>query len=243
MYDLTRFTEHDCAHLRQTVLARIGTGATSMEALANQLVQAFYTQFRDPVTDAPVYALIRCYITQRVDKLDSRLQALAGTALGRRPSPTMKCLVLLATAGDRPEWNDRTRSMRHQVIPLPSEEMILRFPMIAQMLQQFGFKLSAVAAGNPADLHMPEKRMHNVFYVSDAVGSPYIPAQQKFVLPYGIKSVIGMGGILPYGDVFAVILFSKVAVAETITKPFGALAIDIKGALVPFAGKTVFTPA
>ena len=43
----------------------------------------------------------------------------------------------------------------------------------------------------------------------EAAGSPYIPAQEDFVQPVGIRSVLGFGGMLPGGDIFVVILFSR----------------------------------
>ena len=54
-----------------------------------------------------------------------------------------------------------------------------------------------------------EPKTYNVFHVPEAFDNPLIPAQEDFVLPYRIKSVLGFGGLLPSGDIFAVILFLK----------------------------------
>jgi hypothetical protein len=240
MYDLTRLTDSDFVHIRQALVAAIGRNSTSMEAVAGRVVRFFYTQFPDPATAAPACALARCYVTQRFEKLEPRLHVLVRRIL--TPHDAMKCLALLASAGDRPEWNDRTRSANHQVIPLPSEVFVRRFPMITRMFQQFGIKVSALVGGDAADLYMLAHRTHNIFYVPDAVGSSYIPAQQEFVLPYGIKSVVGMGGILPYGNLFAVVLFAKVPIPQPVAQHFATLAIDIKMALVPFDKKVFEEP-
>jgi hypothetical protein len=240
MYDLTRLADPDLILIRRALVAAIGGRATSMEAVAGKIVNFFYTQFRDSAADVPACALVRCYVTQRYEQLEPRLQPLVRRMFTQPPQASMKCLTLLASAGDRPEWNDRTRSLKHQVMPLPSEAMVSRYPMIARMFQQFGIKLSALVAEDAAELHMLEHRTHNIFYVPDAAGSPYIPAQQEFVLPYGIKSVVGMGGILPYGNLFAVILFAKVPIPQPVIKHFASLAVDIKMALVPFGDKKVF---
>ena len=53
------------------------------------------------------------------------------------------------------------------------------------------------------------KKTYNTFYVPESVGSPYIPTQDDFVIPNGIKSVLGFGGVLSSGEPFVVIMFSK----------------------------------
>ena len=39
-----------------------------------------------------------------------------------------------------------------------------------------------------------DQRQYNVFHVPDANGSPFIPAQTEFVVPCGVRSVLGFGG-------------------------------------------------
>jgi hypothetical protein len=85
-----------------------------------------------------------------------------------------------------------------------------------------------------------EQRSFNVFHVPEAAGSSYIPAQQEFVIPSQIKSVLGFGGILPSGSLFAVIMFSKCPIAKDTTELFKPLALNVKMAVLPHEG-TVFT--
>ena len=53
----------------------------------------------------------------------------------------MKCLTLLASTGDEPEWRDRHRSRGHQAIPLPSADIVEQAPMVAQLINQLGVPL------------------------------------------------------------------------------------------------------
>lgn len=211
-----------------------------MEALANAVVRALYTQLVDPTTGQPGCALVRFYKTHHYDRLGPDLQAIAGSHAGLSSISGIKCLTLLATAGDRPEWNDRHSSVNHQVIPLPSEEIVTQSPMIAHLFKQFGLKPHSLLHGDPQTLLGLEHRTYDIFYVPDAVGSPYIPAQEELVIPYGIKSVVGFGGVLPYGDLFATILFAKVPIPPRTAKRFETLALSLKMALVPYVGKRVF---
>ncbi|WP_207706714.1 hypothetical protein [Acetobacterium tundrae] len=60
---------------------------------------------------------------------------------------------------------------------------------------------------DPAFLLDIEQKSYGVFLVPQALGSPYIPAQKEFVVPYQIKSVMGFGGMLPMLDIFVIIIF------------------------------------
>jgi hypothetical protein len=81
----------------------------------------------------------------------------------------------------------------------------------------------------------------NVFYVPEAVGSPYIPAQEQFVTKFGIKSVLGFGGMLPSGDLFAVIMFSKVPISAEIADMFKPLALNVKMVALAFTEEATFS--
>jgi hypothetical protein len=83
-------------------------------------------------------------------------------------------------------------------------------------------------------------KRHGVFHVENALGSPYIPAQQEFVVRYGIRSVLGFGGLLFNGELFAVILFSTVRVPSSAADRFRTLALDVKSAFSRFDEASVF---
>ena len=73
------------------------------------------------------------------------------------------------------------------------------------------------------------------FFVPKALSaSPYIPAQTEFVIPYGIKSVMGFGGMLPSSNIFVIIMFLKVSISKETADLFKNLSLNIKLALLPF---------
>lgn len=74
----------------------------------------------------------------------------------------------------------------------------------------FGIAIDAVLEPDPKLIVDLQRTKFNVFYVPEALGSAHIPTQKDFVIPYQIKSVMGFGGLLPSGNLFAVILFSKI---------------------------------
>ena len=56
-------------------------------------------------------------------------------------------------------------------------------------------------------------------------------AQDEFVVPYGVTSVLGFGGLLRSGELFAVILFSRAPIPEASALRFRAIALDVRSAL------------
>jgi hypothetical protein len=228
--DLTNFSIGSM--LRAGVaLRRDQRGVGTMEDAAQLAVSYFYTHCLDAVDGERACALVRFYKTHEYGELGTPLKRVADRQLGSvRPSDAMRCLVLLATAGDVPAWNAREHSQSHQVIPLPNAEMVRRAPMILRLIEDMGLDVNAVVEGSPA----PERgdtRSYDVFHVEEARGSPHIPAQRDFVEPYGIKSVVGFGGLLRSGELFAVILFSRVRVPPASAARFRTIALDLRSVL------------
>jgi hypothetical protein len=240
VHDLARFTLGDMTRCG-VELRKIGLEASSMEEVADRTVRYLYQRLRDSSLEAPACALVRLFVTMPYDELESAQQEFARSVLGRAPdSPEMKCLTLLATAGDEEAWNSRHTSVGHSALPLPGEDAIARSPMIAQLIRQLGVQLDALVGSDERLMIDSEQHSFNVFYVPEAQGSPYIPAQREFVLPYGIRSVLGFGGLLPSGDLFATILFARTPIPREVADLFKTLALNVKVALLPFVGRRVF---
>ncbi|MFL5539688.1 MAG: hypothetical protein ACJ8J0_11885 [Longimicrobiaceae bacterium] len=216
----------------------------SMEDAAGSIVRYFHEAFRDPQTGERECALVRFYKTHPYGALEPELQAFAAKLMrGREPWDEMKCLVLLGTAGEEPEWYSRRQSRGHQAIPLPSVEMVEQAPMIAQLVRQLGLDLEHVVEPQAELLGELGGKTYNVFYVPHAPGSPAIPAQDEFVRKYGIRSVVGCGGIHLTGDLYAAILFSRVEVPPESADRFRNIALDLKLCIAPFRDDRVFASA
>ena len=81
--------------------------------------------------------------------------------------------------------------VRYRAIPLPSPEIVEKAPMISQLIKELGVELSTVLQPSSEIVKEMSGKHHGVFHVENALGSPYIPAQQEFVVRYGITSVLG----------------------------------------------------
>jgi hypothetical protein len=219
-------------------------GEACMETAAAAVCRFLYDELGDG-GGGRACPLVRFYKTHAYGALPPELQRFAKRAFGAvaisPPEPAMKCLTLLATVGDEPQWNDRRASENHQAIPLPSPYVVERAPMIAQLIREFGMDLGSVVRPPGDVVRALGGKSYGVFHVENAAGSPYIPAQEGFVDRYGIRSVVGFGGLLPTGDLFGVILFSRVHVPVGSADRFRPLALELRSCLTPYED-AVFVP-
>jgi hypothetical protein len=233
MYDVISYPLRDLTAC-SSALRKLSCGDT-IEDAAQAIVMHLYEELRDGRDHTRICALARFFATRPLGRLGAQLQSCARRLLGNvPPSNQMRCLVLMGSAGVRPAWNDREASVAHRVIPLASGAMVERSPMISQLIRQFGLEPATVVGGDPSLLVDLEQKSYNVFHVPVARNSPYVPAQTEFVVPYGIRSVIGFGGMLPSGNLFAVILFARVPIPREIADLFRPLALSVKLAILPF---------
>ena len=239
MSQLGRFTLRDMTEIGSR-LRKLNDAGVSMEEVAGRITQCLYQVLQDG--DRPACKLVRFFKTHSYGSLPVTLQHQA-KSLHRGPKllNRTKCLTLLATTGAKPEWNSRALSQGHQAIPLVSEEMVAQAPMISQLIRQMGLDVRSLLQPRPEILMDTEQRTYNVFHVPEALASEYVPAQD-FVAEHGIRSVLGVGGLLPSGNLFAVILFSMVPIPRETADLFRTLTLSIKLAVLPFDEGEVFTP-
>jgi hypothetical protein len=240
MPNIDDFTLKDMVEV-SSALRKMGTGATSLEEVADKIVHYLHDHLIDKKTGEKACALVRFFKAHPYGELEEDLQEFARNVMKTSPgSPAMKCLILLASAGTLPEWNSRKQSRGHKAIPLPSEHFVRAFPMISQMIQQMGLEIVTIMQPDPAVVVDMTQKTYNVFHIPEATGNKYIPAQDDFVIPFGVRSVIGFGGILPSGNLFVIIMFSKVPVPRQTAEMFRSLALSVKVAVLPFVGKKLF---
>jgi two-component system, NtrC family, sensor kinase len=241
MYDIQKMTLRDMSECG-LALRRLGDNAQSMEEVSNNIIKYLYQNFVDSSSGEKLCVLIRFFKTHSYKELTPDLQEYARGILSDRIVPdNLKCLTLLATAGELPEWNSRHQSVGHKLIPLANEDAIARIPMISQLIQQLGLNPGIVMQPDPNLLTDLEQKMYNVFYVSHALESPYIPSKNSFVVPFNVKSVLGFGGVLPSGNIFTILMFCKVFIPPIVINLFRPLALNIKMAILPFDDSCIFS--
>lgn len=241
MYDLADFKLSDAASCSMA-LRKTGFNADSMEDVAKTATRFLYENMLDKRAGTRACALVRIFKTHSFDALGKDLKSRIETSQDRHITyfPGMRCMVLLATAGDLPEWNDRIQSKNHQAIPLPSPEIVGKMPMISQLLKQLNFNLTTITKPSSSLFLDPEESNFGVFFIPEAQDSPHIPDQETFVRKHKVQSVFGFGAMLPSNNMFAAVLFSKVPISRESANFFKTFALSLKVALVPFDGLNLF---
>lgn len=212
----------------------IATEAVTVEECAQRWMFHLYDNLLDDAGESAC-VLVRCFRTSRYARLSTELRDLASeVADSEQLDSATQCIVLLGSAGINPEWNSRHNSAGHRVIPLLSSEMVARSPMIAQLFRQMGVDMRTVL--QPADELIVTEHPGSleIFYVPDALNSPYIPAQDDFVVPYRVGCVVGFGGILSSGSIFAIVMFLGLPISAETAQFFRSLASVVKTELERF---------
>jgi two-component system NtrC family sensor kinase len=227
------------AHIRG-----LGKAAHSMEELACETTSYLFDDLITEPGHHKACALVRFFRTIEFQYLEPYLQSQIIEKSGRMQA-TDKFLVLLGTSGLERHWNRRQLSAEHQAIPIMSPEMVEQSPMIARLITQLGFEISTLfstARSPKMRFNDPQDRDYNIFYEPDARTSPFIPSKADFVMPYAIRSVIGYGSLLPSGDLYAVIMFFRVLLQDTIAQKFTTLALSTTIAALSLPTDAIFIP-
>jgi PAS domain S-box-containing protein len=204
-------------------LRELGTASANSDEAASRIVTHLYESLRASRSGAHACPLVRLFRTVSWSALPDDAKSALRPTLDREPSPDMRWLSLSATRGVIDDWNDPHRSRAHRFLSIAAPEAP---PMVTALVAQLG--LSAKA---PFILRT-EDSLCDIFYIEQAPGSPFVPAQADFVLPYGIQSVLGFGGLLFDCEAFAVILFCAVHVARETADLFRLIAPSVGLALV-----------
>ncbi len=211
-----------------------------MVEAAENVVRFFCDDFMEAGTGTKSCVLVRFFKTHDYTELNADLKAFADQMIAKAATAhNFKCFTLLATRGINAKWNSPNNSQRHRVIPLPSDQAVEQIPMMRSMLKQMGMDIPSIIAPDPDIVLDLSQKTYNVFHIPCAEGNDHIPMQAEFVKPYGVKSVLGFGSVLPSGNVFVVIIFSRTAIDAETANRFVTMALNVKMAIIPFE-KSVF---
>jgi two-component system NtrC family sensor kinase len=239
MYRLDAFKLSDMASCSADI-RQFGLESDSFEEAAEKIIRYFYSNFCTEQGD-PALSLARIFKTVRFDGLDDELRRLAQQNF-ESVSDT-RFLALMASVGELSNWNDRRSSRSHRLVPL-SDTAALRanMPMIAALLREYDSYGTDPDQNGPSAnagyILEPDQKRFNVFYVPEASSCALI-TDQDFVKQFGIRTVLGFGGMLNSSSSFWIVMFCRVFVPKEIAQMFNPLCLSAKNALLH---SSVFRP-
>ena len=238
MHDLGDFSLRDVAECSARV-RRLGLGAGSMEEAACRIVTYLYEDLTDRRAGQRACSLVRFYKTHPYGLLDAGRRRFAEARFTGEPaSPGARCLALLATAGDEPMQRALAGSRGGQAIPFKAASESAHVPGMIRDVTQLGVDIGVAASPSAGAASDPPP--DNVFHLHEAASSREIPVQDAYLTSHKIRSVLGFGGLLPAGDLFVVVLFTKVSIGDAARDLFRALALAVKVGVMSFERGPIF---
>jgi hypothetical protein len=230
VYALERFSVDDLVELSREVRA-LGDGADTMTEVAQRLVDKLFEAFRTASGD-PALLSARLYKTHRFSDLPPDLKRIAADREedieDRQP-----CLVLLAAADDPAIATEAAANPNDRVQPL-TERGLAEQPLMRHLLDGLGVEVASVLDPDRA----AESRLHtrdlDVFHVPDLAVADGVDEQaRERVQELGLSSMAVTGGVLLSGEMFMVVLFTRVQISDYVAQLMRSLGLAIKAALVP----------
>jgi hypothetical protein len=231
VHDLEQFSLRSMTECG-VALRKAGSGNSSMEDVAAETLEYLSSTLTFADRAEGACALARFFITQRYSQLPKDVQQKLAIKQASSDSDPA-CVLLIATRGFKPEWNER-RSARNQLaIVLSKDDALSDYPMLAGITSQLDAPLETIQTHT---VFISEQNPDNyyAFYLPDVLSASSIPAQDEFVVPNGVRAVVGYGGELPSGCLYTVVLFLRVAISRQVALAFRPFALNTKIALLPF---------
>lgn len=185
MLNFSQSTTTDYVSFARALPADLEDYETHEEA-SQRIVESLYQSFVD---ERPYLSLVRIYRLCAYDELAPELQSMT-------TEDTPYVMALTGTYGEEEAWCNRHYSQGHKLIPVKPSTVRSQIPMFEKMLvDSMGVDLDVLyETGDP--VAATKGGLSGLFHVPVAEHSPVIPAQEGFVIPYGIESVVGFGGIM-----------------------------------------------
>ncbi len=222
--DLTNLSHESLDGFMEKLLGTLD-GMDSVEAACINLSRSMYEQCIHQGAQSLV--LSRVFRSIAFDQLPAEIKEAADQAVGGSAKDEDRFLVLLGTWGKEDAWRDRKSSAGHKAIPL-DPSVVKTIPMLSRAIQQIGLDLGIeTESKDPSGLGIAGvSGAFGVFHVETAPHSQYIPAQEGFVIPYGVQSVLGSGARLPNGEIALYISFSCHTIPESSAVYFSSMMVE-----------------
>jgi histone H3/H4 len=219
-----------------------------LEDAAQSLATQLHTQFGESVVIARVFFTVPYdALPPKNKEFVSKLAESAQAASELRA--TTPVLSLIGTHGQEENWCDRRQSKGHVGIPLISSSFVDSIPMISRLLKELGVPVEWVDSHDAEIIIETVGRSAGLFFVENAAEATdrqgrKIIAAQDFVSDYGVKSVLGIGGAYPSGEMIVVVAFCRETFPRTIAEHFLPLTDLFKSETASLVGgKRIFSEA
>ncbi|MEE1940804.1 SpoIIE family protein phosphatase [Streptomyces sp. TRM 70361] len=215
-------------------LRKAAREAASMEEAAQTVADFLYRGMTD-AGGRRVCPLVRLFVTRRWDALgpEDRAAALVRSARPGTgpPAPDTRCLALVASRGSYPPWQDPDTGAERFALPVSSPEALQQVPLLSRLIERIGTG-GGPEQGEGAGGPLPSRDRFEALQITDDARTRELWGRE-FVAEYGIRSALAFGGPLPDGELFAVLVFSRVPLPPRTAELLRTVAVSTRMALIP----------
>jgi hypothetical protein len=201
----------------------------SFEAVSQSVVKKIYDEFQQ-ADGSPAFALVRVYRLTQLKELPEEITSLVDVNRER-------WMCLMGTYGKEEAWQSRHTSQGHKALNIGADQS----PMLSAALYQLGLDVGIEYPKPALELSMDNATfMTRYFHVEKASGSPFIPAQDPFVKPYSIQSVIGIGNGFVSKSCYVLLAFAQAHISDQQARDFSQLAPFVGALLARYDAKKIW---
>jgi hypothetical protein len=228
MAELGTFSVDDLETFSRAV-RELGTGAADMQAAAQRVTDYLHGHLRG-ADGEPQLLTALCHKTHLFGRLPPDLQALA-RSVDASIDDRAVCLVRLSQSGLATDAPDA----RTLVQPLTPAAFASQ-PVLVAMLVAMGLDVDSALDPDRAITMALHHRSLPGFLVPDLLESEWFddPDTRAQLEQVGARSLLGLGGALPSGDLFFLFLFSHVPIPPRSAELLRTVATATKATLIPF---------
>ena len=216
--------QHDEVAVRRfghTMLRDMHGEYESFEEVAQAACQYIFTGVTDE-NGRSCFALFRIYRLSRREDAPPSLAAEAASA-------TDSVILMMGTQGIEPQWCRRQDSANHQLVNIDENLS----PMFRAAFDRANIDPTMQTHYEQEDIDA----FSGYFLVEQAVGCPAIPAQENFIKPYNIQSMITMGGRFLSGASYVAIGFSRQPMSKVAAARFSEISPHLSTLLAAYEGR------
>lgn len=207
--------------------------AGTLEEGAQALTEALYHNFEESVVLARVFATVSYGdLPDENEAFARRIAAETGAQGELRDN--IPVLSLIGSYGVEETWRDRHDSVGHVGIPIISSPFIEKIPMMSRLLKELGVPVGWVDSHDTEMIVSAIGSTTGLFFVENAetgvdTEGRHIIIERGFVSEYAVKSVFGVGGGYPTGEIMFIVAFCRSQFPRAVAERFLTLAARFIG--------------
>ena len=229
MVDLRHFSLGDMTRMGRD-LRDLGVNAGNMENVSQQIVNYMQSALIDAETKEPACMMSNLYMS-----CPNEIEPFHPTPHqnGQALEESWQ-LMLMATAGLPANDQTNKASLVPPILPMLSAQSVAQYPIWETILTQMGMPVDYLVQKDRRFALELATTSFNLILIPNFKDKPELFQSEARYIFQQVETLFGLGGMLPSGQLFVLLMFSKIAVHDEMIELFQPLALSLKLAFLPY---------